>query len=170
MRCDFCPEKATVFLTQLVDNEVKKMCLCESCAEEKGVSDPTGFSLADVLLGGGKVPESGEIVNLPEGGPDQVCPSCGFTLAKFQQVGRLGCSDCYTTFQIEITSRLKGMHKGVKHRGRVPEHLADAHHRQQQLDTLNQQLEEAIRAENYEEAAGLRDRIAEIQAEATVES
>ena len=170
MKCDFCPEKATVFLTQLVDNEVKKMCLCESCAEEKGVSDPTGFSLADVLLGGGKVPESGEIVNVPEGGGDQACPGCGFTLAKFQQVGRLGCSRCYITFHSEIVGRLKGMHKGVKHLGRVPEHLADAHHRQQQLDTLNEQLEDAIKSENYEEAAGLRDRIADIQSGAAVES
>ena len=146
------------------------MCLCESCAEEKGISDPTGFSLADVLLGGGKVPESGEIVNLPESGAGQVCPSCGFTLAKFQQVGRLGCSDCYETFQTEIVGRLKGMHKGVRHVGRVPDHLADAHHRQKQLDSLNQQLEDAIRDENYEEAAGLRDQIAELQADAPVES
>ena len=170
MKCDFCPEKATVFLTQLVDNEVKKMCLCESCAEEKGVSDPTGFSLADVLLGGGKVPESGEIVNQPESGPGQVCPVCGFTLAKFQQVGRLGCSACYETFHSEIVGRLKGMHKGVRHLGRVPEHLAEAHHRQKQLDTLNERLEEAIKAENYEEAAGLRDKIAELEANMPVES
>lgn len=146
------------------------MCLCESCAEEKGVSDPTGFSLADVLLGGGKVPESGEIVNPPESGPGHVCPSCGFTLAKFQQVGRLGCSDCYEAFHGEIVSRLKGMHKGVRHVGRVPAHLAEAHHRQQQLDSLNEQLEEAIKSENYEQAAGLRDQIAELQATIPVES
>ena len=35
MQCDFCDKKATVFLTQLVEGEMKKMCLCEECAEEK---------------------------------------------------------------------------------------------------------------------------------------
>ena len=47
MQCDFCENKATVFLTQLIEGEMKKMCLCEDCAREKGVSDPAGFSLAE---------------------------------------------------------------------------------------------------------------------------
>jgi protein arginine kinase activator len=169
MKCDFCPEKATVFLTQLIENEIKKMSLCECCAEEKGVSDPTGFSLADVLMGGGKVPESGEVVNVPGSAEGEACPSCGFTFAKFQQVGRLGCSECYQVFRGEVTQRLKGMHKGVLHLGRVPAGLVEAHQRQQKLDVLKQRLEDSVQAENYEEAAGLRDEISQMEGE-TVES
>jgi hypothetical protein len=52
MKCDFCDKKATVFLTQLVEGQMKKVCLCDQCAKERGVTDPTGFSLADLLLGG----------------------------------------------------------------------------------------------------------------------
>ena len=52
MKCDFCDNKATVFLTQLVEGQMKKVCLCDGCAKERGVTDPTGFSLADLLLGG----------------------------------------------------------------------------------------------------------------------
>ena len=52
MKCDFCSKKATVFLTQLVEGQMKKVCLCDGCAQERGVTDPTGFSLADLLLGG----------------------------------------------------------------------------------------------------------------------
>ncbi len=162
MQCDLCENKATVFLTQLVEGEMKKMCLCEKCAEEKGVTDPTGFSLADSVLGVGPVAEGGQI--LEDGDDGGVpCPECGFTFNRFQQVGRLGCSECYRAFGDEIGRRLKGMHKGTVHVGRVPEGLLEAHARQQRLDQLRDRLEQAIASENYEEAAGLRDEIQEIE-------
>lgn len=168
MQCDFCENKATVFLTQLVEGEMKKMCLCEDCATEKGVTDPTGFSLADTLLGGGQVEEAGQIVNVP-GEEGASCTVCGFSFNKFQQVGRLGCSECYETFRDEIQRRLKTMHKGALHVGRVPEGLLEAHERQQRLDQLRERLEQAIASENYEEAAGLRDEIQEIETSAAIQ-
>ena len=168
MQCDLCEKKATVFLTQLVEGEMKKMCLCEGCAEEKGVTDPTGFSLADSVLGVGQVAEAGPIATVGE--DDGVpCPVCGFTFNRFQQVGRLGCSECYQTFGDDINRRLKGMHKGSMHVGRVPEGLLEAHARQQRLDQLRDRLEQAIASENYEEAAGLRDEIQDIETSAATQ-
>jgi protein arginine kinase activator len=170
MQCDFCENKASVFLTQLIEGEMKKMSLCEECAREKGVSDPAGFSLADVLLGGNPVEEAGQILPAVEEPVEMVCPNCGFSFAKFQQVGRLGCSVCYDTFRGEIVKRLRAMHKGTMHVGRVPEGLMEAHERQQRLEKLRERLEQAIAAENYEEAAGLRDEIQEIVTGTAVES
>ena len=140
---------------------MKKMCLCEECAEEKGVTDPAGFSLADSVMGEEAVSDSGDIITISDEGVP--CPVCGFTFNKFQQVGRLGCSECYNTFDDVISRRLKGMHKGTVHVGRVPEGLVEAHARQQRLDQLQERLEQAVAAENYEEAAGLRDEIHEIE-------
>ncbi len=173
MDCDFCSSKATVFLTQLVEGEMKKMCLCEKCAKHKGVTDPTGFSLADTVMGGGgeegaTLPEELVAAAPVEDGPE--CPNCGFTFGKFQQVGRLGCSECYLIFRDDIVRRLKGMHKGTTHAGRVPEGLMAAYERQQRLERLNERLAEAIASENYEEAAGLRDEINEIESVEVVES
>ena len=52
MQCDVCQTKeASVFLTQIVDGKMQKVNLCEACSKEKGVNDPTGFALADLLLG-----------------------------------------------------------------------------------------------------------------------
>ena len=170
MQCDFCENPATVFLTQLVEGEMKKMNLCEDCAREKGVSDPAGFSLADVLLGGGPVQEEGATMPATGETGGKVCPNCGFSFAKFQQVGRLGCSVCYETFRDEIQKRLRAMHKGTTHVGRVPEGLMEAHERQQRLEQLRERLEQAIATENYEEAAGLRDEIQEVETNAPVES
>jgi protein arginine kinase activator len=52
MLCSICKEKeATVHLTQIAGDKMQKVDLCEDCAKTKGVNDPTGFSLADLLLG-----------------------------------------------------------------------------------------------------------------------
>ena len=52
MLCGICKEKqATVHLTQVAGDKMQKVDLCEECAKVKGVNDPTGFSLADLLLG-----------------------------------------------------------------------------------------------------------------------
>ena len=58
MDCDICGKKAKVHLTQLVGGQIKKIALCDACAKEKGVTDPTGFALAEMLLGKaqGKIP------------------------------------------------------------------------------------------------------------------
>ena len=52
MLCSICKEKeATFHLTQIAGDKVQKVDLCQECARTKGVNDPTGFSLADLLLG-----------------------------------------------------------------------------------------------------------------------
>ena len=51
MLCCICKEKeATVHLTQIAGDKMQKVDLCEECAKHKGVNDPAGFSLADLLL------------------------------------------------------------------------------------------------------------------------
>ena len=95
MLCCVCKEKeAKVHLTQIVGEKMQKVDLCEQCAAQKGVNDPQGFSLADLLLGLGASQE----MEQASGGPDVKCPNCGFTQADFKKAGRLGCSECYVTF------------------------------------------------------------------------
>lgn len=161
MNCDFCENKATVFLTQLVEGKMKKVCLCDSCAKERGVTDPTGFSLADLLLGGlpggpGTVSTS-ESTGMP--GLGKRCVTCGFTLEDLRRVRRFGCSDCYSTFGDEVSQMVRGMHKGTSHVGKVPEGLMALQFRHQRIEELRSRLDQAIASESYEEAAGIRDEI-----------
>lgn len=162
MKCDYCDSKATVFLTQLADGQMKKVCLCESCAEERGVTDPTGFSLADMLAGNFQK-SLGENPNVQRkeklAGNAKVCPQCGFTFEDFQKVRRFGCGNCYEVFSEELGVMLRGMHKGANHIGKVPEGLMESHYRQQRLEELRAKLDEAIASESYEDAAELRDEI-----------
>jgi protein arginine kinase activator len=166
MKCDFCDKKATVFLTQLVEGNMKKVCLCEACAKERGVTDPTGFSLADLLLGG--VPGAGKgtaaSVKTPSGsGGGRRCRSCGFTLEDLRRVRRFGCSDCYATFAEEVGQMVRGLHKGHSHVGKVPEGLMAMQVLHQRLEELRARLDQAITSESYEEAAGIRDEIRNLE-------
>ena len=161
MKCDFCDKKATVFLTQLVEGQMKKVCLCDGCAKERGVTDPTGFSLADLLLGGlpggpGTVTATASAVAPGNG---KKCATCGFTLDDLKRVRRFGCSDCYGTFSEEVGQMVRGMHKGTSHIGKVPEGLMAIQFRHQRIEELRSRLEQAITSESYEEAAGIRDEI-----------
>ena len=154
-----CDKEATVHLTEIVDGQMKKIDLCEDCAQEKGVTNPQGFALADLLLGRGAAQE------LEEAGPDLVCSTCGFTQADFKKSGRLGCPDCYTTFAEALDGMLKQMHKGVQHVGKAPKALRQVMDKSKKLETLRGQLEEAVAQENYELAAQVRDQIKELEAE-----
>lgn len=161
MKCDYCDTKATVFLTQLADGQIKKVCLCDQCAKERGVTDPTGFSLADMFLGKFEKATTGTTYRgkeRPVGGA-KVCPECGFTIDDLRKVRRFGCGKCYTVFAEEVAPMLRGMHKGMSHIGKVPEGLMESHTRHQRLEELRKNLEQAIASESYEIAAGLRDEI-----------
>ncbi len=165
MDCDICGKHAKVHLTQLVGGQIKKIALCDDCAKEKGVQDPTGFALAEMLLGKtpGKVVPAAPAV----AGSGRRCPSCGFTLEDLRRIRRFGCADCYTTFRDDVNQMLRGMHKGFKHCGKVPAGLMELHQRTQRLEELRGKLDQAITSENYEEAAGLRDEIRQIELRAT---
>jgi protein arginine kinase activator len=167
MKCDFCDQKATVFLTQLVEGQMKKVCLCDPCAKERGVTDPTGFSLADVLLGGVAAPNSPESSGHPPlatPGGGRKCPACGFSLDDLRRVRRFGCSECYTAFSEEVSQLIRGLHHGASHVGKVPAGLVALHIRHQRLDALRSRLEEAISSESYEQAASIRDEIRNLTA------
>jgi protein arginine kinase activator len=164
MLCDVCKtQNASVFLTQIVEGKMQKVNMCEGCSKEKGVADPTGFALADMLLGLGAAQSVGG--ERPDSGKGLKCPVCGFTQSELKKTGRLGCSDCYTTFSEGLLPMLRGMHKGVEHVGKLPERQMRAQRKEKEIRDCHQELRAAIAAERYEEAAALRDRIRQIEQE-----
>ena len=136
---------------------MQKVNLCDACSKEKGVQDPTGFALADLLLGIGAAEE------IEKGGPTQKCPVCGFSQADFKKTGRLGCSTCYLTFAEGLGALLKAMHKGTEHVGKVPEHAQRAAQLNDRMRNLSESLKKAVADENYETAASLRDQIKQLE-------
>lgn len=154
LKCSICKSPATVHLTQIVNNKVHKLDLCESCAQEKGVTDPNGFSLSDVILGKTESPElKGHLK----------CERCGFTQSDFRRLGRLGCSSCYEAFQSLIAPVLENMHRGTRHSGKVPTRAVERRSLQEQLAILEEEIQKAVRSERYEDAARIRDRMNDLK-------
>ena len=172
MQCENCREReAVIHLTQIVNNSVTTMHLCEPCAAEKGVETgasvakfPLGDFLASLGKGGGSEPAG-------EPGLDVPCPACGATLRDFRQSGRLGCADCYAAFEAHLRDLLRRLHGSTRHEGEtyragaaapashpapVPAAVAVG---KGGLEDLRDALKRAIEAENFELAAELRDRI-----------
>lgn len=160
MLCDVCQSKeATVFLTQIVEGKMQKVNLCEACSKEKGVNDPTGFALADLLMGLGAAQE------IDKNPGSLKCPVCGFTQADFKKTGRLGCSACYGVFSDGLSGMLKNMHKGTAHTGKSPATFRAIRQHGEKMKSLQESLNQAVAAEEYERAADLRDQIRQIEAE-----
>ncbi len=136
---------------------MQKVNLCEGCSKEKGVQDPTGFALADLLLGIGAAEE------IEKGAPSARCPVCGFTQSDFKKTGRLGCSACYLAFGEGLNSLLKAMHKGTEHVGKLPVRAQRTLALSDRMKNLTDDLKKAVEQENYETAATLRDQIKQLE-------
>jgi protein arginine kinase activator len=156
LKCDLCSKPATVHLTQIVQNKVHKVDLCEECAQAKGVTDPSGFSLADLLLKESLNPAGNS-------GTSMRCEHCGFTQNDFKKHGRFGCPACYDAFKGLIEPMLDNMHKGVTHTGKVPARALERKSLYDRLTKLELDLNEAIKSERYEDAARARDEINQVK-------
>jgi len=160
MKCDSCEEKATVFYTQIADGKLKKFVLCESCAQEKGITNPEGLLMAEQVLDHTLTAPEAEVISLES---SSECPTCGFGIGNYQKVGRLGCPECYDAFAREIGERIPTLHKGESHLGYSPIGLVATQARNAKLDDLGSRLSKAIESENYEEAARLRDELEKLK-------
>lgn len=154
-QCGHCKKPATIHLTQIVNNKVHKVDLCEDCPFKQNVTDPDAFSLADFLIKSDAIPDG--ITGTER------CPGCGMTSRDFKKTGRFGCAQCYTTFEGMIGPMLANMHKDVVHCGKIPEKAIARVSAHQEVNRLERELQEAIQEENYEKAATLRDQLKELR-------
>lgn len=161
-KCHICGASATVHLTQILNNDVHKVDLCEACAQKKGVLTEEGFSLAD-LIGKSLAP------SLKTQDPEKLlsCEHCGLTVGQLKKTGRLGCARCYETLAPVISTVIKNLHKDNSHKGKIPAAYAStmpkAENVEQLLLQLNSNIQKAIQEERYEDAARYRDEIAKLK-------
>ncbi len=142
---------------------MQKMNFCEACAEKKGVNNPAGFALTELLLGLGLAQDAAPVTEL-------TCAVCGWTHSQFKKTGRLGCSACYDLLTEDLTPMLRNMHPGLVHVGKAPRRFAQEQKKQASTKLLQEQLQKAISDEEYEKAAQLRDEIMALQQAATAGS
>lgn len=164
MICEHCKQRhATVTVTQVHNGMKQERHYCEVCAgkfhpfqmelQEEPVSihqlmsDWFGLPVLQ-----NKVQEETQQKKKPT-----ACPSCGFTYRHFLKVGKFGCARCYDTFREQLPPVLERLQADVKHVGKTQSEEDQTAYYQTHLESIRQQLQQAIAEERFEDAAKLRD-------------
>jgi protein arginine kinase activator len=165
MVCQVCGKNpATVHFTEIHDNKMTEIHVCNRCAEERGLqtaSKQGKFDIADLLAGmvDGMTRNDEERVGAVQ------CPRCGMQYSQFKETGRLGCAGCYTAFQFQLRPLLRRIHGDTRHRGKVPTRDGEGATRSRQIHRLHDELQRAVEREEFEHAASIRDQIRVLEAE-----
>ncbi len=166
MLCDICGKNpATVHLTEIIDEQMNELHLCEECARHKSAAMEQQFGLSELLAG---MADFEKHSNKEEEPVTVKCPACGLTYADFKKVGRLGCGNCYEVFRKYLAPLLKRIHGSSQHIGKNPSSskiaVKPSLKKKTGLAELKSQLQKAVANEAFEEAARLRDQIKEWEA------
>lgn len=165
--CERCKKaQATFHLTNIDPEGGEKLerHLCERCSIEEGhvkISQPMPhIEVLEHFIEGMK---SGKlsVENL-------VCEECGLSYVEFRNQGPLGCPNDYDAFHAALAPLIQRTHDGADHHvGKTPRSLASGSSRvrEQDIQRLRRQMEDAVAAEDYERAASLRDRIRGLEGE-----
>jgi len=170
MLCQNCNQHpATTHIKRFIGGRAEEYHLCPGCARESGLLGHDGlpdfgFQLSDLFSGflGSSVKQQPAAL-----APVQRCGMCGSSLPEIAKTGRVGCAQCYEDFYAQLEPTLQRIHGSLEHAGKRPEdgnpELRQRREREQNLIALREQIAQAVKSEEYEEAARLRDEIRRIE-------
>ncbi len=164
MQCQICKKNdATIHLTEIVEGVRTEMHICSYCASEQGIIVKSNIPINELLSNLlSSEPSDEEIFGKSK--EQLVCPNCGFTLEQFGKEAVLGCPSDYEIFEKALEPLIAKAHAGkTMHCGKVPSRMPIESKQQIELMQLRQKLDEAVKAEDYETAAKLRDKIADVE-------
>lgn len=168
MMCEDCGVNPAVFHFVSIKNEERsERNLCPACMAKykkqlPGIDIRNLAGMLNNLIDGKKTtgkekidPETAAIT----------CRQCGMTYGEFRQCGMLGCAQCYDAFREPMTALLQRIHGNTQHAGRIPGGVHSGTSIRMNIDRLRQQLQKAVAAEEYEQAAKFRDAIRALTAQ-----
>jgi protein arginine kinase activator len=174
MLCQHCKQnEATTHIRRVLNGAAEEYHLCAACAKEAGLppqkafgfpgtpvdfaAPEFGFQLSDLFSGFLGSSLRGQALPAPVR-----CALCGSSLDEIIRSGRVGCAHCYETFAGQLQPTLQRIHGALKHTGKVPETdpaETERRHKEQEIARLRSEIAAAVQAEDYEQAARLRDAI-----------
>ncbi|NLG92980.1 MAG: hypothetical protein GX485_05440 [Clostridiales bacterium] len=158
MLCESCGKNPVVtHVKRIINGKLTEYLLCAECAQRLGY----GNLLTE--LGGNYGSLLGEFFGEFERTDLVRCECCGASFNDIVRSGKVGCAECYRTFYDRLIPLIQRVHGNTKHRGKMPGGSMIKTPPQEQLSLMRRELREAIRTENFEQAANLRDRIKELE-------
>lgn len=162
MNCDFCGfREAVIHIHQIMGNKKRKLHLCEQCAAERGITniqDKVELDIAHLFANLFDYEKSA-----PVNTETKICPVCGLNFEQFNRNNVFGCNNCYTEFGKLLRYKMKKLTGSVQYTGKVPARLQSYKVLFIDMQKLKNRLEEAVKNEEYEKAASIRDEINRIR-------
>lgn len=162
MLCQKCQKRvANVQLTQIINNNKNVLYICEQCAREEGKYNMISpFSVNDFFSGIMGFPY---MTSTPQQTPNVVCETCGMSYEEFKKVGKLGCPNCYKVYGDKLAPLFKRLHGNIQYNGKIPSRAYGNVRVSKDIEKLKEQLNAAVKNEEYEKAATIRDQIKNLE-------
>lgn len=184
MLCSNCGQnEAAVYISRNINGKVTSGMYCRECAAKMGAGGLGLLSGLDLVGMLGAAKDKPKKIPLGSSDPSKRCTACGRSFNEIASSGMVGCAVCYKSFADELDGTITGIHGTAVYTGRHPGKnepviepleniIKDQADPQPVMDTaagegtdLRALLLEAVKNENYEEAARLRDLIKASEAE-----
>lgn len=162
MLCQKCQKRvANIQFTQIVNGNKHVLYLCEHCAKDEGkISVGNPLSINDFFSGLMDFPYRTSPQTSKE---EYVCDKCNMTYEEFQKAGRFGCENCYEIFADKLLPILRRLHGNVQYHGKIPAKIYKTVQVSREINKLKELLGKAIKSEEYEKAADIRDKIRSLE-------
>ena len=165
MKCQKCgANNANTHIKTIINGEFKEYDLCSECAHKMGNTNVFADMENDFsnLLG------SFFTNVLPARTQATRCEFCGSTYPEIAKTGQVGCANCYTLFADQLYPSIRRMHGNTTHCGKNSGKTVKAAKpaemtKEEKIKDLQAQLDAAVKEQNFERAAELRDQIKEME-------
>ncbi|MCR4925292.1 MAG: UvrB/UvrC motif-containing protein [Clostridiales bacterium] len=162
MLCQNCNKReATTHVKKIINAEESELHLCSECAAKLGYGNlfhNFGFSLGDIF--GSFLNNSSALL-----GDELRCEKCGSSFNDIAHSGKVGCANCYKTFYDRLLPSLQRIHGKTFHSGKMGSLASAEAIKENKVEDLKSQLDAAVKEQNFELAATLRDEIKDIEKE-----
>lgn len=161
MKCQKCKKNlATIHLTEIVQGQRSEMHLCQLCAESEGVAIKSQVPLNELLNSLLSAEDIDQDSSSKVSSQSETCDFCGMTWDNFRKNSLLGCPNDYDVFSKPLEDIIHNAHSGGDvHVGKVPSRADKGTEKQIKMLNLRKELGRAVKTEDYEAAANLRDEI-----------
>ncbi len=170
MKCQKCgANNANTHVKTIINGEFKEYDLCSDCAGKMGYTNvfadmENEFSSFLGSFFGNVLPARTEATR---------CEFCGSTYPEIAKSGHVGCAKCYEVFADRLYPSIRRIHGNTTHCGKnskaaneqkqnlqKPTELS----KEEKIKQLQSELDTAIKEQNFELAAELRDKIKGMEA------
>lgn len=168
MKCQKCgANNANTHVKTIINGEFKEYDLCNDCAKKMGYTNV--FSDMEDEFSNFLGSFFGNV--LPARTQATRCEFCGTTYPEIAKTGHVGCAKCYDVFADELYPSIRRIHGNTTHCGKNSKRAENAkaekpveQTKEDKIKALKAELDKAVKEQNFEHAAELRDKIKEMEA------